>query len=103
MTGKKDGVVTLFVPHTTAGLTINENADPTVVQDILYKMGDLIPKRDRYHHGEGNSDAHLKASLFGHSERVLISGGIPLLGTWQSLYFGEFDGPRTRKLILHMD
>jgi secondary thiamine-phosphate synthase enzyme len=101
--GKKEGVVTLFVPHTTAGLTINENADPTVVQDILYKIGDLIPRRDRYRHGEGNSDAHLKASLFGHSERILVSGGSPLLGTWQSVYFCEFDGPRTRRLILHME
>jgi secondary thiamine-phosphate synthase enzyme len=101
--GSSEGVITVFIPHTTAGVTINENADPTVVRDILYKLGDLIPKRDRYRHMEGNSDAHLKASLLGHSERILVSGGRPVLGTWQSVYFCEFDGPRTRRMILSLD
>jgi secondary thiamine-phosphate synthase enzyme len=101
--GKEEGVLTVFVPHTTAAVTINENADPTVVRDILYKLGDLIPKRDKYRHMEGNSDAHIKASLCGNSERILVSGGRPVLGTWQSVYFCEFDGPRTRRVIIRID
>ena len=101
--GKEEGVLTVFVPHTTAAVTINENADPTVVRDILYKLGDLIPKRDKYRHMEGNSDAHVKASLCGSSERILVSGGRPVLGTWQSIYFCEFDGPRTRRVIIRID
>ena len=96
-------MLTVFVPHTTAAVTINENADPTVVADILYKLGDLIPKRDKYRHMEGNSDAHVKASLCGSSERILVSGGRPVLGTWQSVYFCEFDGPRTRRVIMRID
>jgi secondary thiamine-phosphate synthase enzyme len=101
--GRDEGVVTVFVPHTTAAVTINENADPTVVHDLLYKLGELIPKRDRYRHLEGNSDAHIKASIFGNSEWILVERGLPVLGTWQSVYFCEFDGPRTRRMILHMD
>ena len=101
--GKEEGVLTVFVPHTTAAVTINENADPTVVRDILYKLGDLIPKRDKYRHMEGNYDAHIKASLCGNSERILVSGGRPVLGTWQSIYFCEFDGPRTRRVIIRID
>jgi secondary thiamine-phosphate synthase enzyme len=101
--GRDEGVVTVFVPHTTAAVTINENADPTVVHDLLYKLGELIPKRDRYRHLEGNSDAHIKASIFGNSEWILFERGLPVLGTWQSVYFCEFDGPRTRRMILHMD
>ena len=101
--GRDQGVLTVFVPHTTAAVTINENADATVAADILYKLGDLIPKGDKYQHMEGNSDAHLKASLFGSSERILVSGGRPVLGTWQSVYFCEFDGPRTRRVIMSMD
>ena len=101
--GVEQGMAMVYVPHTTAGVTINENADPTVVRDILYKLGDLIPKRDRYRHMEGNSDAHLKASLFGSSERILVSGGKPVLGTWQSVYFCEFDGPRTRRVVMKID
>jgi secondary thiamine-phosphate synthase enzyme len=100
--GKNEGVVTVFVPHTTAAVTINENADPTVVRDILHKLGELIPKRDRYRHMEGNSDAHIKATLVGNSERILVERGAPVLGTWQSVYFCEFDGPRSRRMILHM-
>jgi secondary thiamine-phosphate synthase enzyme len=101
--GIEEGVLTVFVPHTTAAVTINENADPTVVRDILYKLGDLIPKRDKYRHMEGNSDAHVKASLCGNSERILVSCGRPVLGTWQSVYFCEFDGPRTRRVIMRID
>ncbi len=92
-----EGVVTVFVPHTTTGITINENADPDVPRDILKKLEELIPQRDSYSHIEGNSDAHIKASLFGSSVRVIVKDGQLLLGTWQSIFFCEFDGPRTRK------
>ena len=91
-----EGVVTVFVPHTTTGITINENADPDVPRDILKKLESLIPKKDNYSHMEGNSDAHIKASLFGSSVRVIVKDGQLLLGTWQSIFFCEFDGPRTR-------
>ncbi len=92
-----EGVVTVFVPHTTTGITINENADPDVPRDILKKLEELVPQRDSYSHIEGNSDAHIKASLFGSSVRVIVKDGQLLLGTWQSIFFCEFDGPRTRK------
>ena len=95
-----EGVVTVFVPHTTTGITINENADPDVPRDILKKLEDLIPQRDNYSHLEGNSDAHIKASLFGSSVRVIVKDGQFLLGTWQSIFFCEFDGPRTRKFYV---
>ncbi len=95
-----EGVVTVFVPHTTTGITINENADPDVPRDILKKLGELIPQRDNYSHMEGNSDAHIKASLFGSSVRVIVKDSQLLLGTWQSIFFCEFDGPRTRKLYV---
>jgi secondary thiamine-phosphate synthase enzyme len=95
-----EGVVTVFVPHTTTGITINENADPDVPRDILKKLGELIPQRDNYSHMEGNSDAHIKASLFGSSVRVIVKDCQLLLGTWQSIFFCEFDGPRTRKLYV---
>ena len=98
--GEKEGLLTIFVPHTTAGITINENADPSVVRDIIKTLEKLIPYRANYEHFEGNSDAHIKASMFGNSETIIVSGGKPLLGTWQSVYFCEFDGPRTRRLIL---
>jgi len=101
--GVQEGILTLFVPHTTAAVTINENADPDVTRDIIYEMGKRIPYRDNYRHPEGNSDAHIKASLFGQSETIIISGGKPLLGTWQSAYFCEFDGPRTRRIIFHIE
>ncbi|MFW6138374.1 MAG: secondary thiamine-phosphate synthase enzyme YjbQ [Spirochaetota bacterium] len=97
--GIQEGLLTIFVPHTTAGVTINENADPSVVRDILYELGRVIPRNDQYQHAEGNSDAHIKASLMGNSETVVVSGGKPLLGIWQSVYFCEFDGPRTRRMI----
>lgn len=98
--GIQDGICLLWVPHTTAGVTINENADPSVVRDILNKMGRLIPQKDQYQHMEGNSDAHIKSSLFGPSLQLVITGGRLLLGTWQSIYFCEFDGPRRRRLII---
>ena len=101
--GVNEGLLILFVPHTTAALTINENADPNVIRDIVYEIGKKIPYRDNYQHYEGNSDAHIKASIFGNSETIVVSGGKPLLGTWQSIYFCEFDGPRTRRLIFRIE
>ncbi len=90
------GVCTVFVPHTTAGVTINENADPAVVEDILMEVNKIIPLRDGYRHMEGNSAAHIKSSLFGCSLQVIVKNGSLQLGTWQSIFFCEFDGPRTR-------
>ncbi len=95
-----EGVATVFVPHTTTGITINENADPAVPRDILKKLEELIPQQGNYSHMEGNSDAHIKASLFGSSVRVIIKNGQLLLGTWQAIFFCEFDGPRTRKFYV---
>ena len=97
-----EGVVTVFVPHTTTGITINENADPDVPRDILKKLEKLIPQQDNYSHMEGNSDAHIKASLFGSSVRVIVKDSQLLLGTWQSIFFCEFDGPRTRKFYVQV-
>jgi conserved hypothetical protein TIGR00149 len=97
-----EGVATVFAPHTTTGITINENADPDVPRDILKKLEELIPQRDNYSHREGNSDAHIKASLFGSSVRVIVKDGRLLLGTWQSIFFCEFDGPRTRKFYVQV-
>jgi secondary thiamine-phosphate synthase enzyme len=100
--GVSEGLCTIFVPHTTAGVTINENADPTVVRDILRELEKLVPFQDGYEHREGNSAAHIKASLLGASVQVPISGGRLALGTWQGLYLGEFDGPRTRGVIVQV-
>ena len=96
--GVSDGVALVFVPHTTAGVTINENADPTVVGDILMETEKIVPLQDGYHHGEGNSAAHIKSSLFGPSLMLIVKDGRPVLGTWQAIYFCEFDGPRNRKV-----
>ena len=96
--GVSDGVCHVFVPHTTAGLTINENADPDVVADIRTILERLVPWQAGYAHAEGNSAAHVKASMMGFSQTFLIEAGRLALGTWQSLYFCEFDGPRTRKV-----
>lgn len=96
--GVTDGLLTVFVPHTTAAVTINENADPDVTRDILYEINKVIPFQDSYHHMEGNSAAHIKSSLFGASETVIIRNGRLQLGTWQGIYFCEFDGPRRRKV-----
>ena len=95
--GVQNGTVMVFCPHTTAAITINENADPDVPHDILLTLETLIPQhRDGYRHCEGNSDAHVKASLVGSSEQVMILNGCLKLGTWQAIFFCEFDGPRTR-------
>ena len=96
--GIKDGICTVFVPHTTAGVTINEGADPSVVSDILKELNKVIPFSDNYAHMEGNSAAHIKSSLVGCSQSIIIEGGKPKLGTWQSVFFCEFDGPRRRKV-----
>lgn len=96
--GIRDGVVTVFVPHTTAGITINENADPDVTADMGAALDRLVPWDAGYRHAEGNSAAHLKASLMGSAVRVPVEGGSLRLGTWQAVYLCEFDGPRTRKV-----
>lgn len=100
--GIKNGVAILFVPHTTAAVTINENADPDVCHDMINGLNQLIPLKNDYRHLEGNSAAHIKCSLVGASEQVIIRGGRLLLGTWQGLYFCEFDGPRSRKLLVKL-
>jgi secondary thiamine-phosphate synthase enzyme len=97
--GLTSGYVICYVPHTTAGITIQENADPDVVHDFLWKLANLIPHDESpYRHSEGNSDAHIKASLIGASQVILVEEGSLVLGTWQGIYFCEFDGPRQRKL-----
>ena len=98
--GWDDGVLTVFVPHTTAGITINENADPDVARDMEWFSDELIPQRNGFRHAEGNSDAHLKASFYGSSVQVIVKNSRLWLGTWQGLYFCEFDGPRQRKIYL---
>ncbi len=99
--GVEEGAATVYVPHTTAGVTINENADPSVVHDVLAALDAAVPWRQGfYRHGEGNSAAHVKSSLMGCSARVLVQGGRLVLGTWQGIYFCEFDGPRSRKVIV---
>lgn len=95
-----NGTAILFVPHTTAGITINENADPSVVYDIDRSLNQLVPFTDQYTHAEGNSAAHIKSSLIGTQLYLLIQQRRLLLGTWQSVYFCEFDGPRTRQCII---
>jgi secondary thiamine-phosphate synthase enzyme len=100
--GVTEGICFLFVPHTTAGLAINENADPTVRSDILHALSKIVPWQDDYTHAEGNSAAHIKASLFGQSHFVLVSGGRLQLGTWQGIYLAEFDGPRTRQVWVEL-
>lgn len=96
--GIKSGICMVFIPHTTAAVTINENADPDVVTDILKEMNKIVPYNDSYAHMEGNSAAHIKASMFGFSEHIIVEDGGLVLGTWQGLYFCEFDGPRSRKV-----
>jgi secondary thiamine-phosphate synthase enzyme len=97
--GVQRGAAMVYVPHTTAGCTINENADPDVRHDILLTLAELVPQDRRgYRHSEGNSDAHTKASLVGFSQTVMIDNGRLVLGTWQGIYFAEFDGPRNRRM-----
>src|SRR5688572_30823196 len=101
--GFVNGFIIVYVPHTTAGVTINENADPDVKSDMLKKLEALVPKHEAYYrHGEGNSDSHVKTALVGNSVTVLIENGKPVLGTWQGIYFCEFDGPRDRELIIKL-
>ncbi|KAA3615132.1 MAG: YjbQ family protein [Calditrichaeota bacterium] len=94
----KEGIVTVFIPHTTAGVTINEGADPDVQSDMLMELNKIVPFEDGYRHMEGNSAAHIKATLFGSSVQVITENGRLQLGTWQSIYFCEFDGPRNRQV-----
>ena len=99
--GVANGSVIVFCPHTTAAITINENADPSVVHDVLMALDKVLPRSDPdYRHSEGNSDAHCKSSLVGCSEQVLFQDGRLTLGTWQAIYFCEFDGPRSRRVIV---
>ena len=100
--GVKSGVCTVYIPHTTAGVTVNEGADPDVVHDIITKLDKMVPWSEGYKHSEGNSAAHIKASLMGASDTFLIENGYVALGTWQKIYFCEFDGPRTRKVWLRI-
>ena len=95
--GVQSGIAVVYCPHTTAGITINENADPDVQHDLLLGLREAFPDRREFRHAEGNSTAHLKSSCVGASQLVLIEDGRPLLGTWQGVYFCEFDGPRTRR------
>ena len=96
--GTRDGLLHLFVPHTTAAVTINENADPDVTRDMLAGLAKLVPDDPGFRHVEGNSAAHIKSTLVGCQLSIPISGGAPVLGTWQGIYFCEFDGPRRRRL-----
>jgi secondary thiamine-phosphate synthase enzyme len=98
--GVKDGICYVFVPHTTAAITMNENADPDVVRDIETHMSRVVPESGDYRHSEGNSDGHIKSSLFGCSETVFIEDGKLVLGTWQGIFLCEFDGPRIRKVYI---
>ena len=100
--GVTGGYAIVYCPHTTAGITINENADPDVVRDLLLGLREAFPNRPQFRHSEGNSAAHLKASAMGSSATVIIDGGRPLLGTWQGVYFCEFDGPRKRKFYVQI-
>ncbi|MBN2513001.1 MAG: YjbQ family protein [Sedimentisphaerales bacterium] len=101
--GIQNGIVTVFCPHTTAGITINENADPDVCHDILLTLNKLLPQNlSGYQHSEGNSDAHVKSSLVGCSRQVMLNKGNLVLGTWQGLFFCEFDGPRTRSVHIQV-
>ncbi len=102
--GLAEGVAHVYVPHTTCGITINEAADPSVAADILMFLDELVPRdHPKYRHAEGNTDAHIKASLMGSSVTVFIEGSRLLLGTWQGIFLGEFDGPRTRRVIVRVE
>jgi len=96
----REGICFVYVPHTTAAITINENADPDVPQDIVMELNKIVPSQDRYRHVEGNSPAHIKASLLGFSQMVFVEAGSLVLGTWQGIFFCEFDGPRNRKVYV---
>ncbi|HXK98648.1 secondary thiamine-phosphate synthase enzyme YjbQ [Acetomicrobium sp.] len=98
--GLKEGLCVVYVPHTTAAVTINEDADPSVKEDILRQLKVLVPRDGNYSHGEGNSDAHIKSSLLGVSQIIPIHEGRLVLGTWQGIFFCEFDGPRSRRFYV---
>lgn len=100
--GVTEGICAVYVPHTTAGITINEGADPAVCQDIMRKLNELIPPDAGYRHMEGNADSHIKASMMGSSVTVLVEKGRLVLGTWQKVFFCEFDGPRSRKVYIQV-
>ncbi len=100
--GVASGICVVYCPHTTAGVTINENADPDVARDLVMALSKVAPANLPYRHAEGNSDGHLKSTLVGCSEQILIDGGSLVLGTWQGIYFCEFDGPRRRKVHIHV-
>ncbi len=101
-TGVAEGICIIFIPHTTAGVTINENADPSVVQDIIMELNKIVPFKDQYRHMEGNSPAHIKATLVGCSQMVFVESGKLVLGTWQGIFFCEFDGPRSRNVHVNV-
>jgi len=96
--GVEEGICMVYMPHTTAGLTINEGADPAVCEDILNKLNEMVPPNAGYRHMEGNSDSHIKASIMGSSVSLIVEKGRLVLGTWQKIFFCEFDGPRSRKV-----
>jgi secondary thiamine-phosphate synthase enzyme len=98
--GIKSGVCHVFVPHTTAGIMVNEHADPSVVEDIAAQLEEMVPQHKNYQHSEGNSLAHIKSSLIGSSQTLFIEDGKLVLGTWQGIFFGEFDGPRNRHVLV---
>jgi secondary thiamine-phosphate synthase enzyme len=100
--GVKEGLCVVFTPHTTAAVTINENADPDVPHDVGLALSAISPDRPEFNHGEGNSDAHTKSSLVGPSLTIIITEGKPLLGTWQGVWFNEYDGPRTRRVYVRV-
>jgi secondary thiamine-phosphate synthase enzyme len=101
--GVRDGIATVYCPHTTAAVTINENADPSVPRDIIMMLGELVPHRhEGYRHCEGNSDAHIKSTIVGCSRQIVIEDGSMQLGTWQAVFFCEFDGPRRRKVLVQV-
>lgn len=100
--GVNDGVCTVFIPHTTAAVTINENADPSVQSDLLMQLERLAPAGAGYQHAEGNSDAHVKAALLGSAAQIIVQNGRLALGTWQGVYFCEFDGPRQRSFYVQV-
>ncbi len=98
--GIQEGICHIYIPHTTAGITINEGADPDVVRDMTMELNKIVPFEDGYRHAEGNSAAHIKASMMGSSAAVMIENGKLVLGTWQAIFFCEFDGPRTRRVLV---
>ena len=98
----KNGICTVFVPHTTAGITINEGADPDVADDMIMELNKIVPIQDGYKHAEGNSAAHLKTSFFGSSVQIPVENGRLSLGTWQAIFICEFDGPRNRRVVVQV-